>query len=31
VIGSIMSIMASIAPAYWAACKQPVDAMRVEE
>ena len=30
-IGSIMSVMASIAPAYWAACKQPVDAMRVEE
>jgi len=30
-IGSIMSILASIAPAYWAACKQPVDAMRVEE
>jgi len=31
VIGSIMSVLASIAPAYWAACKQPVDAMRVEE
>lgn len=30
-IGSIMSVLASIAPAYWAACKQPVDAMRVEE
>ena len=30
-IGSIMSIMASIIPAYWAACKQPVDAMRVDE
>jgi len=30
-IGSIMSVMASIAPAYWAARKQPVDAMRVEE
>lgn len=31
VIGSVMSVMASIAPAYWAARKQPVDAMRVEE
>ena len=30
-IGTIMSVLASIAPAYWAACKQPVDAMRVEE
>jgi ABC-type lipoprotein release transport system permease subunit len=30
-IGSIMSVLASIIPAYWAACKQPVDAMRVEE
>lgn len=30
-IGSIMSVLASIAPAYWAARKQPVDAMRVEE
>lgn len=30
-IGSFMSIIASIAPAYWAARKQPVDAMRVEE
>lgn len=31
VIGSIMSVCASIAPAYWASKKQPVDAMRVEE
>lgn len=30
-IGSVMSVLASIAPAYWAARKQPVDAMRVEE
>jgi ABC-type lipoprotein release transport system permease subunit len=30
-IGSFMSVIASIAPAYWAARKQPVDAMRVEE
>lgn len=30
-IGTIMSVVASIAPAYWAARKQPVDAMRVEE
>ncbi len=30
-IGSLMSVGASIAPAYWAARKQPVDAMRVEE
>lgn len=30
-IGSVMAIMASIAPAYWAARKQPIDAMRVEE
>ncbi len=30
-IGSVMSVLASIIPAYWAACKQPVDAMRVEE
>lgn len=30
-IGSVMAIVASIAPAYWAARKQPVDAMRVEE
>ncbi len=30
-IGSLMSVSASIAPAYWAARKQPVDAMRVEE
>lgn len=31
VIGSLMAVVASIAPAYWAAKKQPVDAMRVEE
>ena len=31
VIGSLMSVTASILPAYWAARKQPVDAMRVEE
>lgn len=31
VIGSVMSVAASILPAYWAARKQPVDAMRVEE
>ena len=30
-IGSLLSIVASIAPAYIAARKQPVDAMRVEE
>jgi len=30
-IGSLISIVASIAPAYWAARKQPVEAMRVEE
>jgi ABC-type lipoprotein release transport system permease subunit len=30
-VGSFISIMASIAPAYWAARKQPVEAMRVEE
>lgn len=30
-IGSVMAVFASIAPAYWAARKQPVDAMRVEE
>lgn len=31
VIGCLMSVLASIAPAYWAARKQPVEAMRVEE
>ena len=31
IIGSLMSVLASIAPAYWAARKQPVEAMRVEE
>lgn len=31
VLGSLMSVFASIAPAYWASKKQPVDAMRVEE
>ncbi len=30
-IGAVMSVVASIAPAYWAARKQPVEAMRVEE
>jgi len=30
-IGSIISVLASIGPAYWASKKQPVDAMRVEE
>ena len=31
VIGAVISVSASIAPAYWAAKKEPVDAMRVEE
>jgi ABC-type lipoprotein release transport system permease subunit len=31
VVGSLISIAAAIAPAYWAATKQPVDAMRAEE
>jgi len=31
VMGTLMSVAASILPAYWAAKKQPVDAMRVEE
>lgn len=31
IVGSLMSVVASIAPAYWAARKQPVEAMRVEE
>jgi ABC-type lipoprotein release transport system permease subunit len=30
-IGALLSVLASIAPAYWAARKQPVEAMRVEE
>lgn len=30
-IGALISIVASIAPAYWAARKQPVDAMRIQE
>ncbi|MFC1582831.1 ABC transporter permease [Planctomycetota bacterium] len=30
-IGSLISVTASIVPAYWAARKQPVEAMRVEE
>jgi ABC-type antimicrobial peptide transport system permease subunit len=30
-IGIVLSIVASIAPAYWAARKEPVEAMRVEE
>jgi ABC-type antimicrobial peptide transport system permease subunit len=31
VVGSVISMLASIAPAYWAARKQPVEALRVEE
>lgn len=31
IMGTLMSVGASIIPAYWAAKKQPVDAMRVEE
>jgi putative ABC transport system permease protein len=31
IIGTSISMLASIAPAYWAARKQPVDALRVEE
>lgn len=31
VIGAVLSVTASIGPAYWASKKQPVDAMRVEE
>jgi len=30
-IGTLLSVVASIAPAYWAARKQPVEALRVEE
>lgn len=30
-MGTMLSVVASIAPAYWAAKKEPVDAMRVEE
>jgi putative ABC transport system permease protein len=30
-IGSLISVVAAIAPAQWAASKQPVEAMRVEE
>ncbi len=30
-MGTLLSVVASIAPAYWAAKKEPVDAMRVEE
>jgi putative ABC transport system permease protein len=30
-IGTVISMLASIAPAYWAARKQPVEALRVEE
>ncbi len=30
-VGTVMSVVASLAPAYWAARKQPVEAMRVEE
>ena len=31
IIGSLMSVFASILPAYWAARKEPVEAMRIEE
>jgi len=31
VIGTLISVVAAIAPARWAATKEPVDAMRVEE
>lgn len=31
IIGTLMSVVASIAPAYWAARKEPVEAMRIEE
>lgn len=31
IMGTLMSVGASIVPAYWAAKKRPVDAMRVEE
>jgi putative ABC transport system permease protein len=30
-IGTVITMLASIAPAYWAARKQPVEALRVEE
>ncbi len=30
-VGALISILASIAPAYWASKKEPVDAMRIEE
>ena len=30
-VGALISVVASIAPAYWAAKKEPVDAMRIEE
>jgi ABC-type lipoprotein release transport system permease subunit len=30
-VGSFISVIASIAPAWWAAQKQPVEALRVEE
>ncbi len=30
-MGTMLSVVASIAPAYWAAKKEPVEAMRVEE
>ncbi len=30
-MGTLLSVIASIAPAYWAAKKEPVEAMRVEE
>ena len=31
IIGTLISVVASIAPAYWAARKQPVEALSVEE
>jgi putative ABC transport system permease protein len=30
-VGAVLSVLAAIAPAYWAARKEPVEAMRVEE
>jgi len=30
-IGAIISVVAAVAPAYWASSKEPVDAMRVEQ
>ena len=31
IIGSLIAVVAAIAPARWAAGKQPVEAMRVEQ